>query len=292
MERPERDAEVMMQLCTDLDRVTAALHYLVRLARYGDMRRPRLIPPYRDNHLGPLPPLEALYRTEAFRQFEQRCTEVGLANTLREERWTCYGCAQGDVAGCVPKMVEVALHSLQPPLEPHYMREPGTPALHVPLGLVRIIQTGLAIFLSRFHLPPQVCFLLTQVYAALAELPRPPQVGVDLRLVLGPHSDPFTEQHVLGFSLDETMFELYSEDESEDERTEQQRFSREGEIDFLWTTAGPVRMHGDPGHWRRVVELAAANQPPILGGSLTLHIVNDIAGIDETIVVYPAADLA
>ena len=290
MEHTELEDYVLRKLCEDLESVTARLDYLARLARYGPLTSPRLIPPYFDNHLGPLSSLEPLYRTEAFRQFEQTCAAVGLASTLREELWHCYACSKEYMTWCVPKIVVVDLHSPQPHPARHYRPKPGAPALRVPRQIVGIIQTGLTHFLSRFRLPPPVCFLLTQVYAALAELPYPPQVGVDLRLVLGRRSNPFHDQHVLGFRLDETMFELYSEDESEDDRTEEERFSRVGEIDFLWTTAGLVRMHGDPGHWRRVVELAAANQPPVLGGSVTLQVVNDLAGIDETIVLYPEAD--
>ena len=125
MEHVQVDAHVLRKLCRDLESVTAGLGYLARLARCGPLTSPRLIPPYRDNHLLPLGPFEALYRTEAYQQFEQTCAAVGLASTLREERWICYACAKGDMAWCVPKIVVVDLHSPQPHRARHYRPKPG-----------------------------------------------------------------------------------------------------------------------------------------------------------------------
>ena len=126
------------------------------------------------------------------------------------------------------------------------------------------------------------------------------QVGVELRLVIERQSDEFNDQHVLGFRLDETTFEVYTEYDptielDDDAPPDERHVGREQEIHFLRTTTGQARTHGPVAVWAMVLEMVAMHQPPFFGipgitTSVTLQVVSDVAGIDETIVVNPLAD--
>jgi hypothetical protein len=272
----------------ELRKITALPDIILNLDQCGDLPDLLLLPDYFSRHIEPMPYLEEIVVTEAYKQLEQRFAALGFRTALVESPWMCYVCSIQEVLECFP--IALRLECRRAPSDEAgdiLLVEFDELSLRVPQKEVAAAKTVILVLLYRFELPLQIRNDLIQAYETVCAVPGTPPLRLHLRLMLQRRGPDFHSQHVWDLVLDGDTIALSAEGKV----VEPHSGNLIRQARPIRATEGRDTRQGEVERWLQPLEEVLAHQPPAFRSifeyaSVALQVTSDIAGTDEHFVLY------